>query len=106
MTSFDERENAFEAEFAHREELRFKVRERAVRLLALWAAEHLGKTADAREAYAGDIVATDVVNPKPAAALERIATDLGATGVSEQEVRRAMDRFMVEADAAIVGSAS
>jgi hypothetical protein len=31
MTSFDERENAYEAEFAHREELEFKVREQAVK---------------------------------------------------------------------------
>jgi hypothetical protein len=104
MTSFDQRENAFEAEFAHREELRFKVRERAVRLLALWAAERMDKTADSREVYASDIVATDVVSTKPGAALERIATDLGKKGVTEQEVHRAMDRFLIEADAAIRGS--
>jgi hypothetical protein len=43
MTSFDQRENAYEAEFAHREELKSKVRERANKLLALCA--ELAKTA-------------------------------------------------------------
>jgi hypothetical protein len=104
MTSFDQRESAFEAEFAHQEDIKFKVRERAVRLLALCAAECLDKTADSREAYASDIVATDVASPKPGAVLERVATDLGKKGVSEEEVRREMDRFLMEADAAIRGS--
>jgi hypothetical protein len=45
MTSFDQRENAFEAEFAHRDELAFKVRQRAIRLLALWAADVLASQA-------------------------------------------------------------
>jgi hypothetical protein len=35
MTSLDAREKAFEKEFAHREEFRFKVREHAIRPLAL-----------------------------------------------------------------------
>jgi hypothetical protein len=45
MTSFDQREHAFEAEFAHRDELAFKVRQRAIRLLALWAADVLASQA-------------------------------------------------------------
>jgi hypothetical protein len=65
MTSFDERENAYEVEFAHREELRFKVREQAVKLLALWAAERLGKSGRAAEAYAKDIVAIDLQTRSP-----------------------------------------
>ncbi|BAR57929.1 hypothetical protein NK6_4763 [Bradyrhizobium diazoefficiens] len=35
MTSFDELENPHETESAHREELKFKARERAVKSLAL-----------------------------------------------------------------------
>ncbi len=42
MTTFDERERAFEAKFAHDEELRFLVIARRDRLFANWAAERLG----------------------------------------------------------------
>jgi hypothetical protein len=62
MTSLGERENAYEAEFAHREELKFKAREKAVKALAIWAAERLGKTGNAAEAYAAEVVAADVTH--------------------------------------------
>jgi hypothetical protein len=65
MTSFDQRENAYEVEFAHQQELRFKIRERAVKLLALRAAERLGKTGQAGEACAVEMVAVDVASPSP-----------------------------------------
>jgi hypothetical protein len=87
MTSFDQRENEYEVEFAHREELRFKVRERAVKLLALWAAERLGKTGQAGEAYAVEMVAADVASPTPDTVLGHFVSDLSGK-VSGQDVRR------------------
>ena len=42
MTTFDERERAFETKFAHDEELRFLLIARRDRLFAHWAAEKLG----------------------------------------------------------------
>jgi hypothetical protein len=106
MTLFDQRENAYEAEFAHREEVRFKVRERAVRMLALWAAERLGKSGQASEAYARDIVAMDVASSKPDVAFGRIVEDLGARGFSVLEVRQARDRLLAQVDASIRGATS
>lgn len=103
MTSLDERENAFEAEFAHREELRFKVRERALRSLAEWAAQQLGKTGQASEAYAREIVALDVASPKPETAPEQIEKDLRATGIGREEIGRRMSQFLALAEAAICG---
>src|ERR1700758_4465634 len=103
MTSFDEREKAYEAEFAHREELKFKVRERAMKLLALWAAEHIGKSAQEGETYAEEIVAMDVGRSEPDVVVGRVMTDLRATGISEQDVRRASDRFLAQADVALGG---
>jgi hypothetical protein len=105
MTTFDERENAYEAKFAHEQELRFKVRERAVALLALWAAERLGKSAEAGKAYARDIVATDVDNPASGAAVDRIVNDLRASGITDQEIRQARDRFLAQANQSMRGSA-
>jgi hypothetical protein len=94
MTTFDERENAFETEFAHQEELRFKTRERAVTLLALWAAKHLGRSAEASADYAREVVAMDVANSASGAAFERILTDLRAKGISGQEIHQAVDQFL------------
>ena len=42
MTTFDKREEGFEKQFAHDEELRFKATARRNKLLGLWAAEKLG----------------------------------------------------------------
>src|SRR5690348_17791157 len=44
MTTFDKREDAFEKQFAHDEELKFKAEARRNKLLGLWAAEKLGKS--------------------------------------------------------------
>ena len=106
MTSFDERENAYETEFAHREELKFEARERAVKSLALWAAQRLGKTSQAGEVYARDLVAVDLANPDLDAALERIAADLGPGGITQHEVRRVMDQFLAQAEISVRGSCS
>ena len=102
MTSFDKRENAFEAEFAHREELKFRARERAVRSLAVWAAQRLGsvlgKASQSAEAYANEIIALDVANPRLDVTIERIAADLQPAGVTQQEVRRAMEQFLAQTE--------
>ena len=105
MTSFDERENAFEAEFAHREEVKFKVRERAVALLARWAAQRLGKAGEATETYVREIVASDVADPRQDATFEHIAADLAPVGVTQQEVRRAEEQFLAQAVASVRASA-
>jgi hypothetical protein len=105
MTSFDERENAFEAEFAHREELKFRVRERAVRSLAVWAAQRLGKASQGAEAYAREIIGLDVANPRLDVTLERIAADLQPAGVTQQEVRRAMEQFLAQIERSTHGAA-
>ncbi len=56
MTMFDDRERAEETKFQRDQELDFKVSVRAHRLLALWAADHMGLRAEAAEAYARQVV--------------------------------------------------
>lgn len=97
MTSFDEREKAFEREFAHREELAFKTRERGLKSLALWAAQRLGKVGKAGEAYALDVVTSDIAGPTPGTGPQRVVADLRASGIAGQEVDEAMNRFLAEA---------
>jgi hypothetical protein len=52
MTTFDDRENAFEAKFAHDSEMQFRAEARRNKLLGLWAAELMGQSGDAAAAYA------------------------------------------------------
>ncbi len=86
MTTFDERENTFEAKFAHDEEMQFKARARANKLTGLWAAELLGKTGDAAEAYAMEIVKSDFEEAGIDDVVRRLRADLGDKA-SEEEIR-------------------
>ena len=58
-TTFDKREEGFERQFVHDEELRFKAVARRNRLLGLWAAGLLGKSGTDAEAYAKEVVLAD-----------------------------------------------
>lgn len=65
MKSFDDRENAFEAKFAHDSELQFRAESRANRLLGLWAAEMLGKSGPAVEAFVAEVMKADLKEAGP-----------------------------------------
>ena len=56
MTTFDERERAFEAKFAHDEEFRYLVGGRRDRLFAGWAAKRLGLNEAAAEALVAEML--------------------------------------------------
>ena len=59
MTTFNDREKAFENKFAHDEEMLFKAAARRNKLLGLWAASLLGKTGSDADAYAMEVVRAD-----------------------------------------------
>ena len=59
MTTFNDREKAFENMFAHDEEMQFKAAARRNKLLGLWAASLLGKTGSDADAYAMEVVRAD-----------------------------------------------
>lgn len=73
-------ENSFERQFVYLEELRFKLTARRNRLLGLWAANLLGLSGDAAEAYAQEIVANVLLPNGEEAVLETLVTDLNAAG--------------------------
>ena len=99
MTTFDQREQAFEHKFEHDEELRFKARARRNKMLGLWAAGLIGKTGDAAEAYARDIVMADFEKPGDHDVVHTLMHDLAAAGkpTEEHTIRRQGERFMAEA---------
>lgn len=96
MTTFDERERAFENKFGFDEELRFKVTARRDRLLGLWAAQQLGKTGADAEAYASDLVSMDIDVPGDLEVVEKVGGDLRAAGkaIADHTVRARMREFL------------
>lgn len=77
MTTFDDRENAFENKFAHDAEMQFKAEARANKLLGLWAAGLMGKTGDAADAYAKEVVKADFEEAGHEDVFRKVSADLG-----------------------------
>lgn len=101
MSTFDEREHAFEAKFAHDAEMQFRAEARRNKLLGLWAAELLGKSGDEADAYAIEIVKADVEEPGDEDVYRKLAADLG-TKADEATIRSKMAEMLAEAKAQLV----
>ena len=103
MTTFDKREEGFEKQFAHDEELRFKAMARRNRLLGLWAAEKLGLSGPEAAAYAKDVVMADFEEPGVNDVFRKIRKDFDAKGVTESDhqIRRTMDQLLDQAIAQV-----
>ena len=103
MTTFDKREDSFERQFVHDEQLRFRAEARRNKLLGLWAAEKLGKTGADADAYAREVIAADVEEQGEEDVYRKLRRDFDAAGVdcSEHRIRRAMSEFMSQAIAQI-----
>ena len=96
MTTFDKREEGFEKQFAHDEELKFKATSRRNKLLGLWAAEKLGLSGADADAYAKEVVVADFEEAGPDDVFRKVRADFDAKSVaqSDQQIRRAMDELM------------
>ena len=103
MTTFDKREEGFEKQFAHDEELKFKATSRRNKLLGLWAAEKLGRKGPDADAYAKDVVMADFEEPGDDDVFRKVRRDFDAKGVAvpDQEIRRMMVDLMGTAIAQI-----
>ncbi len=96
MTTFDDRESAFETKFAHDEEMNFKVSARRNKLLGLWAADLLGKSGDDASAYATEVIKSDFEEAGDEDVYRKVAGDLG-DAADEQTIRTKMREFLAEA---------
>ena len=95
-TTFDKREEGFEKQFAHDEELRFKAMARRNKMLGLWAAGILGKSGADAEAYAKDVVLADFESGDKDVA-HKVIKDLEPKGITEQQVRAQMTELLAAA---------
>jgi len=99
MTTFDKREEAFEQQFAHDEELRFKATARRNKMIGLWAAEKLGLSGAEADSYALSIVMTALDQGGEPGVLAKIRKDFEAKGVvqSEHQIDRTMTELLARA---------
>jgi hypothetical protein len=103
MTSFDKREEAFEQQFAHDEELKFKATARRNKLFGLWAADKLGLQGAEAESYALAVVMADLEASGDHDVAGKIRKDFDAKGVaqSDHQISRTMTELMAKAVADI-----
>lgn len=99
MTTFDDREKAFENMYARDQEMQFKVVARRNRLLGHWAAKLMGLTEVEAEAYAKDVIRADFEEAGDEDVIRKILGDLTSAGVDcdEARIREALEHKSVEA---------
>lgn len=105
MTSFEDRERAEEAKFAHDEETLFRIQARRNKLLGQWAAERMGLDAPETEAYARSVVQAEFEEAGDEDVVRKLLGDLTTSGVEtdEAEIRAALAAHAVEARIQIIG---
>lgn len=101
MSTFDDRENAFEAKYAHDEEMKFKAEARRNKLIGLWVAEILGKSGDEAEAYAKEVIRADFEEAGHEDVMRKLLADLGDK-LPEEKLRAKYAELMAVAKAQLL----
>jgi hypothetical protein len=99
MTTFDDRESAFENKFAHDEEMSFRITARRNKLVGQWAAAKMGLTIEETDSYAKGVVQADFEEAGDEDVIRKVLGDLIGAGVdvSDEDVRKAISDSAVEA---------
>ncbi len=105
MTTFDNREKGYESKFAHDEELSFKAGARRNKLVGLWAAALLGKSGEAAEQYAKDLVEADFEAAGSDDVVDKLIKDFARADLSitVKEINAEMEKQLVVARKQIMG---
>src|SRR5688572_18105512 len=99
MTTFGDRERAFESHYARDQEMQFKIVARRNRLLGHWAAKKMGLTEAEADAYARDVIRADFEEAGDEDVIRKLLGDLTSAGVEVDEaaIRQALEHKTVEA---------
>ncbi|EEX14034.1 HpcH/HpaI aldolase [Citreicella sp. SE45] len=101
MTTFDEREKAFENKFAHDAEMSFRAEARCNKLLGLWAADLLGKSGTEADDYARDVIKADFAEAGHEDVVRKVADDLAGKADADA-IRAKRAELLVEAKGQIL----
>jgi hypothetical protein len=99
MTTFDDRERAFETKYARDQDMQFRIVARRNKLLGHWAANLMGLSQAEADAYASDVIRADFEEAGDEDVIRKVVGDLTSAGVDcdEARVREALDHKTVEA---------
>ncbi len=99
MTTFDDRERAFEAKYSRDEEMAFRMTARRNKLVGQWAAEKMKLTAEETDAYARAVIHADFEEAGDDDVVRKLVGDLTAAGIEidDAAVRTVIAEKMVEA---------
>ncbi|GGO97557.1 DUF1476 domain-containing protein [Stakelama pacifica] len=105
MTTFDDRERAFEAKFARDEEMAFRITARRNRLVGEWAAAKMNLTPAETDAYAKAVVQADFEEAGDEDVVRKLLGDLTAAGIDidDSAIRKALDEHTIEARRQLIG---
>ncbi|GAA6149108.1 DUF1476 domain-containing protein [Pseudooceanicola nitratireducens] len=101
MSTFDDREKAFENKYAHDQEMQFRAEARRNKLLGLWAAELMGKTGEDAVEYAREVVKSDFEEAGHEDVVRKVSGDLGDKA-TDDEIRAKMDQLLKVAKSQIL----
>jgi hypothetical protein len=96
MSTFDDREKAFENKFAHDENLQFLCRARRNKLLGRWAAAEMGLTGTAADDYVASVCKAGLAKSGDTAVLHKVSADLGRCNraVPDAELAQHLERLL------------
>lgn len=99
MTGFDDRERAFENQFARDADMQFRIVARRNRLVGEWAAQKMGLTAEESDSYAKSVVQADFEEAGDEDVVRKLLGDMVSAGVDidDAAVRAALDAKLVDA---------
>ncbi|KQX19315.1 MULTISPECIES: DUF1476 domain-containing protein [unclassified Sphingomonas] len=99
MTTFDDREQAFENKFAHDQEMAFRITARRNRLVGQWAAGLMKLTAEETDSYSKSVVQADFEEAGDEDVIRKLLGDLTSAGVDidDARIRAALEAKTVEA---------
>jgi hypothetical protein len=99
MTSFDDRQKAFESKYAYDQDVLFRIEARACKLFGLWIAEQIGLSGDEAADYAGTIVSSNLEEPGFDDVLRAVKATLAEkyVEISDHILQTQLEHFLEEA---------
>jgi hypothetical protein len=99
MSTFDDRERAFETKYARDQDMQFRIVARRNKLLGQWAARLMGLSQAESDAYASDVIRADFEEAGDEDVIRKVLGDLTSAGVEcdEAKIREALAHKTVEA---------
>jgi len=99
MTTFDDRERAFEAKYARDEDMAFRIIARRNRLLGEWAARLMGLSEAETDAYAKEVIRSDFEEAGDEDVVRKVLGDLTGAGIDidDDKIREVLAHKTVEA---------